>query len=79
MASCHSVKWEMDYGSVMGGVCARLLFAIIRTTLLCVRGSHTKWHVLGLVNGATILLLVSFPFVWFSILNCLVSMVFLCM
>ena len=31
-------KWEMDYGLVMGWICTRLSFAILRATLLCIRG-----------------------------------------
>ena len=49
-----SAKWEIDYGVVMRWVCARLLFAILRATLLCVRGSRTIWCALGLVDGASI-------------------------
>ena len=49
-----SAKWEMDYGTVMGWVRARLSFAILRATLLCVRGSRTKWRALGLVDGVSI-------------------------
>ena len=49
-----SVKWEMDYGTVMGWVRARLSFAILRATLLCVWGSHTKWLALNLVDRASI-------------------------
>ena len=49
-----SAKWEMDYGTVMGWVRARLSFAILLATLLCVWGSHTKWLALGLVDRASI-------------------------
>ena len=58
-------KWEMDYGTVMGWVHARLSFVILHATLLCVWG---KLHALGLVDGASIAIaiLVSFAFVLFS-------------
>ena len=49
-----SANWEMDYGTVMGWVRARLSFMILHATLLCVWGSHTKLCTLGLVDGASI-------------------------
>ena len=49
-----SANWEMDYGTVMGWVRARLLFMILHATLLCVWGSRTKLCTLGLVDGASI-------------------------
>ena len=49
-----SAKREMDYGTVMGWVHARLSFVILHATLLWVWGSHTKWRALGLVDGASI-------------------------
>jgi len=38
----REAKWDKDYSSVMGWVCTRLSFAILRATLLCICGSHTK-------------------------------------
>ena len=38
----------------MGWVRARLSFAILRAALLCVRGSHTKWRSLGIIDGASL-------------------------
>ena len=52
-----AAKWESPYGVVMGWVRARLSFAILRATLLCVRGSRTKWRSLGIVDGASLPLL----------------------
>ena len=49
-----SAKWEIDYGVVMRWVYARLSFAILCATLLCVQGYCTIWHALGLVDGASI-------------------------
>ena len=37
-----SIKWERPFSLVMNWIRARLSFAILRATLLCVRGSHTK-------------------------------------
>ena len=56
IADLLSAKWEMDYGLVMGWIHTRLSFAILHATLLCIRGYHTKWHSLGVVNGASIAL-----------------------
>ena len=39
---------------VMGWVRARLSFTIPRATLLCVRGSPTKWRNLGISDGASL-------------------------
>ena len=33
---------------------ARLSFAILRATVLCVLGSHTRWRCLGREDGASI-------------------------
>jgi len=42
----------------MGWVWARLSFAILWATLLCVCSSHTKWRSLGIVDGASLPLLI---------------------
>ena len=47
-----AAKWERPYSVVMGWVRARLSFAILRATLLCVRGSRTKRRSLGISDGA---------------------------
>ena len=49
-----AVIWERPYGVVTGWVRACLSFAILRATLLCVRGSHTKWRSLGIVDHASL-------------------------
>ena len=56
IADLLSAKWETDYGLVMGWIWTRLSFAILRATLLCIQGCRTKWHSLGLVDGAYIAL-----------------------
>ena len=48
------VNWEMDYGTVLGWVRARLSFAILHATLLCIQGSGTMWCAFDLVEGASI-------------------------
>ena len=42
IADFLSAKWETDYGLVMGWIRTRLSFAILRATLLCIRGCRTK-------------------------------------
>ena len=46
-------KWEKPYSQTCGYVRARLAFAIIRATSLCLRGSRVKWRSgLGMDDGA---------------------------
>ena len=49
-----SPRWDQGYSEVMGWVKARMLFAIVRATILClhVHGACTKWRCLGLEEGA---------------------------
>ena len=49
-----AAKWENSYSVVMGWVKARLSFAILWATMLCVRGSQASWRSLGVVDGASI-------------------------
>ena len=54
MSDFLAAKWERSYSVVSGWVRARLSFAILRAVLLCVRGSHTKWRSLGIIDGASL-------------------------
>ena len=54
MSDFLAAKWERPYSVVSGWVRARLSFAILRTALLCVRGSRTKWRSLGIIDGASL-------------------------
>ena len=46
-------SWGKSYAVVMGWVQARMSFAILRATNLCVRGSRTKWRSgIGMDDGA---------------------------
>ena len=45
-------KWDKSYGDVIGWIRARLGFAILRSTILCLRGSRSKWRSLGMEDGA---------------------------
>ena len=53
MAANLAHKWEKAYSQTCGYVRARLAFAIIRATSLCLRGSRVKWRSeLGMDDGA---------------------------
>ena len=39
-----AMKWEKSHSEVMVWVCARIAFAILRATNLCLRGSRVKWR-----------------------------------
>ena len=54
LAERLSIKWERSYSEVIGWVRSRLSFVILRATLLCVRGSRSRWQSLGIVEGASI-------------------------
>ena len=47
-------KWDRPFSLVMTWIRACLSFAILRVTLLCVRGSHMKWRCLGITDGASL-------------------------
>ena len=53
MAANLAHKWEKPYSQTCGYVRARLAFAIIRATSLCLWGSRVKWRSgLGMDDGA---------------------------
>ena len=54
MSDFLAAKWERPYSVVSGWIRARLSFAILRAVLLCVRGSHTKWRRLGIIDDASL-------------------------
>ena len=47
-------KWERSYSAVVGWVPSSLSFAVLRATILCVRGLRSSWKSLGIVDGASI-------------------------
>ena len=49
-----SSRWDRSYAEMLRWTCARLAFAIVRASILCVRGSRTKWRSLGFEDGAAI-------------------------
>ena len=54
LAICLSLRWERSFADVIFWIRARLAFAILRATVLCVLGSRSRWRCLGLEDGASI-------------------------
>ena len=54
LANSLSVAWERSYSDVIRWLRARLAFALVRATDVCVRGSRTQWRSLGLEDGAAV-------------------------
>ena len=52
-----SLKWDRNYREIMGWIRSRLSFAILRSTILCLRNSRTKWRSLGVEDGAPLRLI----------------------
>ena len=53
LAQSISIKWEKPLGQTTGWLRAKLSFAILRATNLCLRGSRTKWRSgVGMDDGA---------------------------
>ena len=54
-----SLKWMSPYSEVINWIRTRLTFAIIRASLLCLRGSRTKWRSIDTCDGAPLDLIMS--------------------
>ena len=54
-----SLKWTRPYSEVINWIRTRLTFAIIRASLLCLRGSRTKWRSIDTCDGAPLDLIMS--------------------
>ena len=57
LGDCLAVKWEKSYSEVMSWIRARLVFAVLRSSIMCLRGARMKWRGLGLEDGAPISLI----------------------
>ena len=56
LAQSISIKWEKPLEQTTGWLRAKLSFAILRATNLCLRGSRTKWRSgVGMDDGAGLL------------------------
>ena len=51
MACRLSIQWNKSFAEVLGWIRARLAFAILRESVLCICGFHIKWRILGLEDG----------------------------
>ena len=49
-----AVTWERHYGEVIRWLWARLAFALVWATNVCIRGSRTKWRLLGLEDETAV-------------------------
>ena len=54
-----SSKWGHNYSQVLGWIRTRLSFSILRATILCLRGSRTKWRSIDIVDSSPITLIMS--------------------
>ena len=54
-----SYKWERNYSTVVSWVRTRITFAIIRASVLCLRGSRTKWRSMEMADGSPLSLIMS--------------------
>ena len=55
-----AMKWEKSHSEVMGWVHARMAFAILRATNLCLGGSRVKWrsgYGMGMMEPASLIFL----------------------
>ena len=59
LAERLSFKWGHKYNSILGWIRTRLTFSILRATILCLRGSRTKWRPVDLVDGTSLNLIMS--------------------
>ena len=46
--------WHKSNSEVLGYVHARMLFAVLHATYLCIRSSRVKWRRMEIEDGATI-------------------------
>ena len=58
LAEQLSARWDSNYSSVLCWIRTRLTFAILRATILCLRGSRTKWRSINVADGAPLDLII---------------------
>ena len=51
LADKLATKWDQKYNTTLRWIRAKLSFALIRTTNLCIRGSRSKWRGLSMEDG----------------------------
>ena len=68
-----AAKWDRGYSQVMGWLRARMSFAILRASILCVRGARTRWRN-GTRRWSTIAVGDEVILPFFGFINCLISL-----
>jgi hypothetical protein len=59
LAEQLSFKWDMSYNRVMCWLRTHLTFSILRASIICLRGSRTKWRTINMANGSPLSLIMS--------------------
>ena len=59
LAERLSLKWNQNYSAILFWIRTRLTFAILRATILCLRGSRTKWRSINVIDGTPLNLIMS--------------------
>ena len=59
LAERLSSKWGKNYSIVLCWIRTRLSFAVLRATILCLRGSRTKWRSISVTDGSPLNLIMS--------------------
>ena len=54
-----SYKWNSNYSSIINWVRTRISFAIVRASILCLRGSRTKWRSVSMFDGSSLNLIMN--------------------
>ena len=57
LADRLSCKWEKNYSRVIGWIRTCMSFAILRASILCLRGSRTKWRTIIVNDGSPLSLM----------------------
>ena len=52
-------KWERNYSTIMSWVRTQITFSILRASILCLRGSRTKWRSVNMIDGSPLSLMMS--------------------
>ena len=46
--------WDQSFSDVLHWIHLKLAFSLLRAVAVCLHGSHTKWHSLGVEDGVAI-------------------------
>jgi hypothetical protein len=59
LADMLSLKWSSNYNHILCWLRTHLSFAILRASILCLRGSRTKWRSVSICDGSPLNLIMS--------------------